>query len=260
VKSQEYRDFWLTLNKGEFHSGRFHRVGKYDRDIYIQATYSPIFDLNGDPVRVIKYAYDVTEQVILERTIRDRSAEMTKVVDALGVSIQNIDHQTGNATHLAEETQFNANQGFEALGTSISSIDQIAKATAEVADIVTIINSLAGQTNVLAFNAAIEAARAGEHGVGFSVVADEVRKLAERSAEAANNIEKLIELSQTLVAQGGERSQNARLAFAAIVESVRKTGSAITEIGNAAFKQKEVSERVIDLITGLSEATARDAA
>lgn len=259
VRSQEYRDFWLKLNKGEHASGRFHRIGKYDRDVYIQATYSPIFDLEDRPIRVIKYAYDVTAQVELEQRISERSADMSRVVDALGSSIQNIVQQTGSATTLAEETQFNANQGFEALGTAITSIEQIQSATAEVADIVAIIGDLAGQTNVLAFNAAIEAARAGDHGVGFSVVADEVRKLAERSSEAAARIQKLIDLSSNLVGQGSERSQNARHAFAAIVESVRKTSGAISEISAAASSQKEVTDRVIGLITDLSRAQSQAA-
>lgn len=240
---------WATIC-----SGRFHRVGKYDRDIYIQATYSPIFDLDNQPVRVVKYAYDITDQIQLEKRISERSVDMNKVVDALSTSILNIVQQTGNATGLAEETQFNANQGFEALGTAIQSIEQIQQATTEVADIVSIIGDLAGQTNVLAFNAAIEAARAGEHGVGFSVVADEVRKLAERSGEAAGKIHKLIDLSSALVGQGNERSQNARHAFAAIVESVRKTNGAIGEISRAANGQKEVTDRVIALINDLGQA------
>ncbi|MFX6019395.1 PAS domain-containing protein, partial [Acinetobacter baumannii] len=52
IRSQEYRDFWLNLNNGALHSGRFHRIGKFDRDVYIQATYNPILDFSGNPVRI----------------------------------------------------------------------------------------------------------------------------------------------------------------------------------------------------------------
>ncbi|HWS35691.1 MAG TPA: PAS domain-containing protein, partial [Actinoplanes sp.] len=67
--SAEYREFWARLRNGEFISGRFHRHGKGGRDVWIQSSYNPILDLSGRPVKVIKYAYDVTEQVRLEQKL-----------------------------------------------------------------------------------------------------------------------------------------------------------------------------------------------
>ncbi len=67
--SEEYREFWRQLLRGEFVSGRFHRIGKDGRDVWIQSSYNPILDQAGRPVKVIKYAYDVTEQVELERRL-----------------------------------------------------------------------------------------------------------------------------------------------------------------------------------------------
>ncbi|GAA1643766.1 PAS domain-containing protein [Actinoplanes couchii] len=67
--SEEYRNFWARLRNGEFRSGRFHRHGKNGRDVWIQSSYNPILDLSGRPVKVIKYAYDVTEQVRLEQKL-----------------------------------------------------------------------------------------------------------------------------------------------------------------------------------------------
>ncbi len=63
ARSREYADFWNALNKGLYHSGEFHRIGKGGKDVYIQASYNPIFGLNGEIVSVIKYATDVTESV-----------------------------------------------------------------------------------------------------------------------------------------------------------------------------------------------------
>ena len=255
VRSQEYRDFWLRLNKGEFHSGRFHRVGKFDRDIHIQATYNPIFDLRGEPQRIVKYAFDVTEQVLMEKAITDRGADMRRIADGLSHAIEGITRASGTANALSRQTRANAEDGQATLGSAIGAIEQIQKSSSDIAEIVAIISEISGQTNLLAFNAEIEAARAGEHGVGFSVVAGEVRKLAERSSSAAREISRLIQESGARVAEGTERSRAAREAFGHIVESVHRTSDAIEDIANSAGEQQSVSGEVIALIQQLMAAT-----
>lgn len=259
IRSAEYRDFWLRLNSGEFHSGRFHRVGKYDRDVYIQATYNPIMDLKGNPVRIVKYAYDVTEQVRLEHEIKDRAQEMSGLVDRLSASICAINAATDAATDLAASTRSSADNGRNALSSVIEAIELIQKSSAGIAEIVTVIGEIAGQTNLLAFNAEIEAARAGEHGLGFSVVASEVRKLAERSSTAARDIGRLIDESLSRITEGTTRSREAGGAFAGITESVHKTGDAIADISRSAASQDEVSAEVVRLIRQLSSAIGQPA-
>jgi methyl-accepting chemotaxis protein len=74
--SEEYREFWRQLLRGEFVSGRFHRIGKDGRDVWIQSSYNPILDLAGRPAKVIKYAYDVTEQVRLEQELNARAGAL----------------------------------------------------------------------------------------------------------------------------------------------------------------------------------------
>jgi methyl-accepting chemotaxis protein len=259
ITSLEYRDFWLRLNKGELFSGRFHRVGKYGRDVWIQATYSPIFNLKDEPVRVVKYAYDVTEQVMLERKIKDKTDDMTRTVGELSASIDAISQNTQAATSLSGETQGNAEQGFEALKKSIEAIELMQRSTGEISEIVKVIGEIASQTNLLAFNAAIEAARAGEHGVGFSVVAGEVRKLAERSSQAAREIAKLIDESAQRVNAGTERSQQAKSAFEKIVASVGKTGDSISRIAQTTQQQQLASKNVERLINDLMQ-TSKPAA
>ncbi len=260
IRTSDYSDFWLKLNRGEVHSGRFHRVGKYDRDVWIQATYNPVLDLKGQPSRVIKYATDVTDQMKLEHQIRSCSRSMADEVGALTKSISSITEATGMASALAGRTRSEAEDGRQALTSAIESIDLIQKSAAGIADVVSVIGEIAGQTNLLAFNAEIEAARAGEHGVGFSIVAGEVRKLAERSSTAAREITRLVAETLERISLGTERSKDATSAFVGIVDAVQKTGDAIDEIAQSTSEQDTASAKVVDLIRDLSNATDRAAA
>jgi len=185
---------------------------------------------------------------------------MADHVGALTQSITAITGATDTATDLAGRTRSEAEEGRTALGGAIESIDLIQKSAAGIAEIVSVIGEIAGQTNLLAFNAEIEAARAGEHGVGFSVVAGEVRKLAERSSTAAREINRLVDESLERIARGTERSKEATNAFAGIVDAVHKTGDAIDAIAKSTSVQDEASAKVVDLIRTLSNATERAAA
>ncbi|HEU4458779.1 MAG TPA: PAS domain S-box protein [Methylibium sp.] len=251
ITSAEYRDFWLRLSKGDFLSGRFQRTGKYGREVWLQASYNPILDLKGEPLKVVKYAYDVTEQVAMEQQITQKTGTMTVSVKTLAESIEQITQSTRFASELAGQTQHNAESGFEALKKSIESIGLIQKSSSEIADIVKVIGDIASQTNLLAFNAAIEAARAGEHGVGFSVVAGEVRKLAERAGDAAREISKRIDESTSRVAQGSQVSQQAKDAFERIVASVGKTTESIRRIADSTEQQQAASRAVAEQIREL---------
>ena len=257
VRSPEYRDFWLRLGKGEVLAGRFHRKGKYGRDVHIQATYNPILDLSGDPFKIIKFAYDVTAEVERETRIATGTQDMTASVRNLSTSIEDIAQSSRTATGLAAETQETAQQGVEALRASLEAIALIQKSSVSITEIVQVMGEIANQTNLLAFNASIEAARAGEHGVGFSIVAGEVRKLAERSFEASQQIGKLIEESNERVGQGSEVSMRAEAAFERIVDGVSRTNEAIRSISVSTQLQQTASREVDALIAQLASADGR---
>ncbi|WP_460021818.1 methyl-accepting chemotaxis protein [Kineosporia succinea] len=259
VTSPEYRDFWLRLQRGEFRSGRFRRVGKYGRDVWIQASYNPILDLSGKPVKVIKYAYDVTEQVQLEQRLQAKTEAMSAAVQRLTESIEAISMSTRDASRWSDSTQEDAETGSAALRESSEAISLIQRSSAQIGEIVQVMSDIADQTNLLAFNASIEAARAGEHGLGFSVVAGEVRKLAERSADAAREISKLVQESTTRVNQGAEVSRKAGDAFEEIVTSVGRTSTSIELIVQATLTQVEASGEVSSLIAELLGGSASEA-
>ena len=252
TQSPEYRDFWLKLGEGQFVSGRFHRVGKFSRDVWIQATYNPIFDLNGKVSKIVKFAYDVSNEVQLERSIASQSAHMQKSVQGLVQSITAIAANSGVAAEMAQESASAAQSGFDALQKSIAAIGAIQTSSSRVTEIVRVIGDIASQTNLLAFNAAIEAARAGAHGVGFSVVAGKVRRLAERSSAAAREINALIDESVQQVERGASVSANAARSFEGIQSSVTRTGASVSAIAAAAEEQRRMAGEVSELIQALT--------
>ncbi|WP_239159879.1 methyl-accepting chemotaxis protein [Virgisporangium ochraceum] len=253
ITSEEYRDFWLRLAAGEFITGQFHRLGKYGRDVHLKATYNPIFDLRGRPIKIVKYAMDITDQVSLQQRLASKSSEMNDSIGRLATSIDDIVDNAQQASDLAGQTQANAERGFEELRKSIEAIDLIERSSDQIASIVQVIGEIASQTNLLAFNASIEAARAGEHGVGFSVVAGEVRKLAERSSDAAREIGKLINESSSRVSQGSTVSRRAQEAFGDILKSVGQTGESIGRIAARTHDQQSESQSVKTLISELTD-------
>jgi methyl-accepting chemotaxis protein len=254
VRSPEYRDFWLRLAHGEFYTGRFRRFGKHGLEVWIQATYNPIFDAEGKPYKVVKFATDITQQVALEHRIHAKTAAMSEAIARLTGSIDAIAASTRQATLLARETQEDADGGTQALTRSIEAIGMIERSSEAISEIVQVIGDIASQTNLLAFNAAIEAARAGEHGLGFSVVADEVRKLAEKSAQATREINRLISEAVKRVSTGNEVSQRAGEAFGRIVAGVAKTTSSIQDIDGATAAQLHAAREVEMLIRQLVQA------
>jgi methyl-accepting chemotaxis protein len=252
VKTTPYREFWGALSSGKFFTGRFMRISKYGQNIWIQATYNPVFNAVGQPYKVVKFATDITAQVELEEAIEAKTQAMDESVTRLMQAIDEVVKTTGDANDQARITQDEAQRGSLTLSEASAAMDTIGKSAEDIQEIIEVISTIAGQTNMLAFNAAIEAARAGEHGLGFSVVADEVRKLAEKSSQATTKINKLIQETVRRINSGSEISRSAGSAFERIVAGVEKTNGAMTTIGAATQEQHHLAERVAELIGELN--------
>lgn len=258
IKSAAYRHFWANLGQGQFQSGRFKRRGKHDADIWILATYNPIFDVNGKPYKVVKFAMDVTEQVHREELVSAKVKAISGVLAELSQSISAIAEGAQQSAGMATQTQSEAHDGSKLLERSKDAMLAIQKSSGDVHDIIETIGDIASQTHLLAFNAAIEAARAGEHGNGFSVVANEVRKLAEKSALAAREISKLINETVSRVGDGTRLAGEVEDAFERIVRSVATTSASIGKIHASTSEQASATRNVSTLLNELeSIATER---
>ncbi|XKV46908.1 PAS domain S-box protein [Pseudomonas sp. nanlin1] len=253
VKSSAYREFWSSLGNGKFFTGRFMRVSKYGQRIWIQATYNPVFDELNQPYKVVKFAIDITAQVELEEAIEAKTQAMDQSVETLMEAIGQVAQNTGHANDLARITRDEAERGAQTLDQATDAMVAIGKSAEDIQEIIQVISEIAGQTNMLAFNAAIEAARAGEHGLGFSVVADEVRKLAEKSSHATKEINKLIQETVKRIDSGNAISRSAGDAFARIVAGVVNTTDAMDTINTATTDQLRSAERVGELIKELNQ-------
>jgi methyl-accepting chemotaxis protein len=146
------------------------------------------------------------------------------------------------------------------VGKVVGTMQEITASSRKIAEITSVIDGIAFQTNILALNAAVEAARAGEQGRGFAVVASEVRSLAQRSAAAAKEINALIGGSVARIEVGGHQAAEAGATMADILGQVERVGSLIGEIGSAMREQTSGIGMVTQAIGALDSSTQQNTA
>ena len=186
--SEAYRAFWANLNRGEFQSGEYERVGKGGKQIWIQASYNPIRDLNGKPCKVVKYASDTTAQVLA----RMRSEKVRGMMESVAAGAEELNASVREISAAMSKSRDTALTAVEQVESADLQAQRLSEAAESMSSIVQLIGDITGQINLLALNATIESARAGEAGRGFAVVASEVKNLANQAKQATDKIEQEI--------------------------------------------------------------------
>ena len=336
-----YRQFWADLAAGKFDAGRYRRVGKNGDEIWIQASYNPIFDGDGRPWKVVKYATDITAEVQRERDLAAAVAEVGEVVAdagrgdlrrrasltgrtgavaalcggvnalvesmaamvghvsaasnevlsaASGIASDNADlarrteHQAASleetaasieeitsavrltadnaqqATALAQAATQVADAGHQSVRQVVDTMGEIQRSAAQIAEITSVIEGIAFQTNILSLNAAVEAARAGEQGRGFAVVATEIRALAQRCASASKDIRGLIADSRRTVDSGATLAADAGATLTRPVERIGEVNRLVADIALAAAEQSAGIGLINGAISAMDGTTQQNAA
>lgn len=171
---------------------------------------------------------------------------------------QNADN-AHTARQLAESASLNARNGGDVMGNLEGIMQQITQSSRQIADINSVIDSIANQTNILALNAAVEAARAGEQGRGFAVVAGEVRNLAKRSADAAKEINELITTCVSNMNTGSQQVNTAGTVMKEIVNSVTQVTDIMGEITSASDEQSAGINQIAQAVNEMDQVTQQNA-
>ncbi|WEK57165.1 MAG: PAS domain-containing methyl-accepting chemotaxis protein [Candidatus Brevundimonas phytovorans] len=283
VQSGAYRAFWEKLGRGEYDAGQYRRVGKDGREVWLQASYNPILDARGTPLKVVKFATDISAQKQVAARVTEISgivasaaSQMRATAESMAGTAEETTRQAGAVTAAAEVTSVNVQTVSSAGEELTASISEIARQVAEsssisqhavteadrtseairtladaaqkIGNVVTLINDIAGQTKLLALNATIEAARAGEAGKGFAVVASEVKSLSDQTARATHEISSQVAAMQSA-------TQTSVGAIGSITDTIRKVADIASAIAGAVEEQSAATREIAANVTQVAEGT-----
>lgn len=178
----------------------------------------------------------------------------------LSETVKNTAENTNMASHLSNNARNISDYSAGKVQDMLKTMSDIRTSSAQITDIISLIESIAFQTNILALNAAVEAARAGEHGRGFAVVAGEVRSLAQRSSSSAREIKELIESSMQFVMAGAEQAENVGENMNSMRDAVKQVADLINDISSAAQEQMIGIEQVHKAVSQMDDVTQQNAA
>lgn len=275
--SDDYRKSWEALRAGQFQAGQFKRIGKGGKVVWIEASYNPILDLNGNVWKVVKFATDLSSRKAqnaklatdfetgvkaLVQSVSTSADEMQMTAQTLSAAAEETNQQSNTVSAATEELTASVteiarqlSEATEVIGSAVTEASQsermvgdLVTAAERVGAVTEMIADIASQTNLLALNATIEAARAGEAGKGFSVVASEVKQLAAQTAKATDEIGLQIKAMQ-------ESSSTTAEAIRRIVTVIAKVNEIAMSISGAVEQQSAATGEVSSNIVGVTRAS-----
>jgi methyl-accepting chemotaxis protein len=240
-----YREFWANLSAGRYQAGEFKRIGRGGKEIWIQASYNPILDLNGKPFKVVKYATDTTAQVIA----RKRAESVRGMMETVAAGAEELNASVREISETMSKSRQTASEAVGRVDAADQQAQRLSAASEAMGGIVELIGNITGQINLLALNATIESARAGEAGRGFAVVASEVKNLANQAKQATDKI------GQEIGNLNGI-SADVVSALTAIKQSIQEVSEYVTSTAAAVEEQSTVTS---EMSTSMQRAAAEAA-
>ena len=276
----EYREFWAALNRGQYQMAQYRRIGKGGKEVWIEASYNPILDLNGKVCKVVKFATDITHRKsatlnlatkvnALVSSMSSSATEMQGTAQKLSSSAEETSHQSTVVAAAAEELSSSVSEISRQLAESTTVVNTAVEnvknselmvtglmgSAGKIGTVSGVVAQIARQTNLLALNATIEAARAGEAGKGFAVVASEVKSLANQTGKATDEITEQVDGIQNSSQETADSINKIALVITKVSEISISISGAVEEQSAAT---QEVSANIAS-VKKAAEETGRSA-